>query len=276
MTRVAVITIAHGRHEHWRVQCEALARSSRLPDEYVLVTMGDPELAREARARGARVIELDTTSAELPLARARNVGAAAALSAGAHVLIFLDVDCVPGSDLVRAYTQAATDPSTKDHLLSGPVTYLDPPPDGGYDLSRLDELDRPHPDRPAPAPDENVANGSHDLFWSLSFTVAANTWMRCGGFHEGYVGYGGEDTDFAWTARARGIPMTWIGGARAYHQYHSIEAPPRRHRQAIVRNATLFHSRWGSWPMRGWLDAFVQEGLVSYTDDEGYSTAPSV
>ncbi len=38
----------------------------------------------------------------------------------------------------------------------------------------------------------------------------------------GYVGYGGEETDFAWRLEAAGIPMAWVGGAVAYHQHHAV------------------------------------------------------
>ncbi|GAA1421440.1 glycosyltransferase family 2 protein [Agrococcus citreus] len=271
MTRVAVVTIAHGRHEHWALQRAALERSRRRPDERILVVMDDPVLAREARAAGGtRVVETDLDAGSLPLARARNLGAREALARGADVLVLLDVDCLPAPGLVDAYADAASAAATREHLLSGPVTYLDPAPAGGYDLDGLASLDRPHPARPAPPPGDVVIGGSHDLFWSLSFALTADLWRRIGGFHEAYVGYGGEDTDFAWTARSLDVPMAWVGSARAFHQHHPIEDPPRRHLDAILRNGALFHDRWGSWPMRGWLDAFVDEGLVERTASGGY------
>lgn len=270
MTCVALITIAQGRHGHWAQQRAAVARSLRSPDEHILVAMGDSALARTAVAGGARVVETDDGGGALPLARARNLGARAALDAGAEVLVFLDVDCLPAPSLVGAYADAATTPATARHLLAGPVTYLAPPPVGGYDLDRLPELDRPHPERPAPPPGSIVTEGDYNLFWSLSFALTADVWRRIGGFHEGYVGYGGEDTDFAWTARARAVPLSWVGSARAYHQHHPVEDPPRRHLDAILRNAALFHDRWGVWPMRGWLDDFVRDELVERTDSGGY------
>lgn len=274
MTRVAVITIARGRREHWALQCAALERSECRPDERILVTMGDPSLARAARdAGGAHVVEMEADASALPLARARNLGVQAALERGADVLVLLDVDCLPAPSLVGAYADAVSATPTHDHLLSGPVTYLDPAPLGGYELDGLPRLDSPHAARPAPLPGEVQLGGSHDLFWSLSFALTAELWHRIGGFHEGYVGYGGEDTDFAWTARSAEIPMAWVGSARAYHQHHPIEDPPRRHLDAILRNAALFHERWGTWPMRGWLDAFVEEGLVEGTTDGGYRRA---
>src|SRR5690554_5695964 len=126
MSAVAVVTIAHRRHEHWRLQRHALARSRRQPDLRVLVAIDDAYLAAAGRASGALVIELDRPDGALCLARARNAGAEAAVTAGAGVLVFLDVDCLPGRELLGAYADAAGAEATRDHLLSGPVTYLDP------------------------------------------------------------------------------------------------------------------------------------------------------
>lgn len=269
-SRTALITIAHGRHDHWKRQCAAVTRAEDEPDLRVLVAMEDPELA--AATRGAEtdvlVVDLDADPLGLPLARARNVGAACALARGVDLLVFLDVDCMPGRGLFTAYTEAAA--LAPGRILCGPVTYLPPAPAAGYDLDGLEMSDNPHPDRPAPAPGEVVLGEQHDLFWSLSFAVSAATWARIGGFHEGYVGYGGEDTDFGRLAAKSGVGLAWVGGARAYHQHHDVETPPVRHVDAILRNGRIFHRRWGRWPMTGWLDAFVDDGVLLRSADGGY------
>jgi GT2 family glycosyltransferase len=95
--------------------------------------------------------------------------------------------------------------------------------------------------------------------------VHADTWTRIGGFCEEYVGYGGEDTDFARLAVARGLRLGWTGTARAYHQHHPTSEPPIQHVDSILRNAVVFHRRWRTWPMRGWLDEFERLGLVVRT-----------
>lgn len=257
---VATITIVHGRRRHLANQAQTLARGTRRPDHRVVVAMDDPDL----EVPGARVLHLRGGSPELPLAAARNLGAQEAGDLGAEVLVFLDVDCLAGADLVPAYAAAVTD--EPDVVWSGPVTYLPPPPPGGYDLTTLEGVDAPHPGRPAPEPGERLPNPRPELFWSLSFALAQDTWSRIGGFCEEYTGYGGEDTDFGRLVLERGARHGWVGGARAYHQHHEVESPPVRHLDAILRNAAVFHERWGEWPMTTWLHQFADLGLVEWRD----------
>ena len=63
------------------------------------------------------------------------------------------------------------------------------------------------------------------------------------------------------------MDLAWVGGANAFHQYHPVSRPPVEHLVDIVRNATLYHQRWGQWPMAGWLEEFARRGLVDWTDD---------
>lgn len=263
--RTAIVTIAHGRHDHWLMQRAALARTDVEFDEQVVVAIADrgfENVARSVTDRPTRLIHLDALADGLPLAAARNAGARAALEAGSDLLVFLDVDCLPAPGLVGGYRDAAMATGTRGALLCGPVTYLPPPGPAGYDLASLDAYDSPHPARPAPRRGETVLGGPHELFWSLSFAVDAPTWSKIGGFCEDYVGYGGEDTDFGQCARASGVPLAWVGDARAYHQHHPTTDPPVQHLDAILRNAAIFESRWGWWPMQGWLDGFGRAGLI--------------
>ncbi|CAN5398612.1 glycosyltransferase [soil metagenome] len=262
MSKVAVITLAHGRHDHLERQAEGLSRSTRNDFIYIVVAIDDPELSQWKPATlTPDVVSIPRREGSLPLASARNRGAARALSRGAEILIFLDVDCIPSRQLVEAYRDAASVPSLKDSLLCGPVAYLPPPPVHGYDLDSLSHF-APHPARPSPMPGEVEIANEPDLFWSLSFALTAHTWRSVGGFHEEYVGYGAEDTDFAYIAQGKQISMTWIGSARAYHQHHETSAPPSQHLDDILRNGEVFQKRWGWWPMRGWLDEFERLGLI--------------
>ncbi len=260
--RTAVVTVTHGRHDHLRRQEELLYALSRRPDQRIVVAMNDPEIARIVRPDTV-VVELNRAPARpgLPLAAARNTGAAAAIDAGAELLIFLDVDCLPGDQLVHFYERAASIDPDVDALYAGPVAYLPPPPPEGYDLGRLDDHDF-HRARPAPAPGERHRGGDHRLFWSLSFATTAAVWSKIGGFDEQYQGYGAEDTDFAMLAQQAGVELTWVGGASAIHQWHPTASPPVHHLDDILRNGALFATRWGWWPMEGWLEQFEAQALI--------------
>ncbi|MFG3280972.1 galactosyltransferase-related protein [Streptomyces sp. NPDC048111] len=259
--RTAVITLAAGRHTHLLLQQDGLANGARTPDHYVIVSMADPSIGSLTTGRTPAPDVLTLPLADggrLPLAAARNAGAARALAHGAELLVFLDVDCVPGPTLLDGYARAAQD----GMLLCGTVAYLPPPPPGGYRLAGLEDLAPPHPARPAPADGQLLRGGDPRLFWSLSFALTAPTWDRVGGFCEAYTGYGGEDTDFSAAAARAGVDLCWVGGAPAYHQHHPTHDPPVQHLDDILRNGALYQRRWGSWPMIGWLRAFEALGLV--------------
>jgi GT2 family glycosyltransferase len=269
--RTAVITIAHGRHEHLRRQQHALSVSNSRADDRIIVAMGDPRISEVVSLVSPipTVINLDCGPNRLPLAAARNLGAAEALARGAEVLIFLDVDCIPDAELVGAYVVAAVSPATRNRILCGPVAYLPPLTALQYSQGRLDAFADPHPGRPAPSRGSVQLGGDHSLFWSLSFAVTSRVWSTIGGFCEEYDGYGAEDTDFGWTARRLGIDLAWVGSARAYHQHHPVSDPPIEHVDDIVLNAGRFYSRWQQWPMLDWLNEFQRMGLID-TDSAGY------
>jgi N-acetylglucosaminyl-diphospho-decaprenol L-rhamnosyltransferase len=267
---VVVVTLASAtRMKHVANQLRFVRQVA--PDAGHVVVWLDETPAPDVPAlAGVTTVHVPPGPDGLRLAAGRNRGADAAVGLGATLVVFLDADCVPGPDLFRFYEQAALD--HPGALLSGPVTYL---PEG-FVLGAgegLEEATAPHAARPAPPAGSTVVADAADypLFWSLSFAVTPDTWARLGGFDERYEGYGGEDTDFAFTARSLEVPLVWVGGAHAYHQYHPTSSPPWRHLADVVRNGGLFADRWGEWPMGGWLDAFEQAGAVRRTTDGGWA-----
>jgi GT2 family glycosyltransferase len=254
---IALITAVAGRRLHLSRQEEWLRRQQRADTVRVVVAMDDAPIETPS-ASDATVLRVRADGA-LPLAAARNAGAEAAIAAGAELLVFLDVDCLPRAGLLDAYADAARE--QPEALLTGSVAYL---PEG-VDYARpetFEALGTVHGFRPRPRPGIREP-AAHELFWSLSFACTPAIWRRIGGFDEGYRGYGGEDTDFGFAARAAGVELLFVGGAEADHQHHPVSDPPVEHLDDILRNADRFAAKWGAVPMRGWLDAFAELGLVT-------------
>jgi GT2 family glycosyltransferase len=255
--RTALITITHGRHAHLRRQHHAARSQSRTADNYICVTMGDRTVPRLS---GLQLLPIQGAS-ELPLAAARNCGARAAISAAADLLIFLDVDCIPGENLVAAYTEGAraADPD-RPTVFCGPVLYLPPMIGATPPEACLAALAEEHPQRRFP---DSRRLDDYTLFWSLSFALTTESWRAIGGFCESYTGYGAEDTDFGQLLRVAKGELRWQNDARAYHQHHESHDPPIQHIRSVIRNAQTFHTRWGWYPMLTWLAEFERRGLAS-------------
>ena len=262
--RTAGITLALGRHDHLAAQAVSLRRGTVLPDVHVVVAMDDLQLP--AVVPEADVVHVRRVHGALPLAAARNAGVARATQQGAELLVLLDVDCLASAELVQRYARVA---SCRPGVLSGPVGYLPPRPSSGYPTRGLRELAPAHPGRPVPADDEVLPAPDPNLFWSLSFALTPATWDAVGGFCEDYYGYGGEDTDFGHHAVRAGVGLWWVGGAWAFHQHHGEPGPPVQHVDDILRNAAVFHRRWGWWPMQGWLEGFARQGLTRFDVEQG-------
>lgn len=247
---ISVLTLVKGRAEALENMINGLVRSSKLPDELIIILINERTCKLPETPFPVRQIIMNTKM-DLPLAAARNL---AARQAAGSLLIFLDVDCIPAPDLIAQYHAH----HQEGILINGEVRYL------GKDaasrpelLDELDQLSEPDPVR------SDMNQLPHELFWSLNFACTAQDYHLIGGFDEAYTGYGAEDTDFAFMARKAEIQMLKIP-AMAYHQYHDSYSPPLNHFNDIVANARTFFSKWGSWPMEGWLYLFADMGLVKY------------
>ena len=122
-----------------------------------------------------------------------------------------------------------------------------------------------HSDRRGPPPVGVELCNDYRCFWSLNFAMRRNTFLAAGGFDERYRGYGGEDTDFGKALGRQNIPIAWMKGGLAYHQYHRHHMPPVHHLDSVVRNAQLFELKWGYRTMGHWLHAFRLMGLIDDT-----------
>jgi N-acetylglucosaminyl-diphospho-decaprenol L-rhamnosyltransferase len=258
MTVTVVVPVA-GRERHLARTLEGLAGQRHRPDRTIVVDMGNTALPPASIE--VQHLALQPEGAALPLAAARNLGADGAPDG--H-LVFLDVDCIPHRDLVADYVRALG--AAPDALGCGRVRYLRE----RWDVTAgdLDTNSDAHPVRPCP-PDDQLDGDRHELFWSLNFAATTSTWCRLGGFDPAYCGYGAEDTDLGLRARALGIPLLWVAGAIAYHQWHPASRLDAERVAEIVANARRFHDRWGRWPMVGWLRELASAGAVHFDAGAG-------
>jgi GT2 family glycosyltransferase len=257
---VSVVTLAGGRPDHLRNLVIGLTRQTLAPVELIVAVMQD--VAYDLPTATFPIRQLMIAGTDLPLAAARNAAARAAI--GDH-LVFLDMDCIPAPSLVADYARRLQE---LDGLLMGEVLYLP----GGANTGnwRSDDFDAVavrHSDRRGPPADGIELCNDYRCFWSLNFAMTRARFMAVGGFHEGYRGYGGEDTDFGKVLDTAGVPIAWIKGGLAHHQYHPHHMPPVHHLDSVVRNAELFEARWGYRTMGHWLYAFRLMGLID--DAEG-------
>lgn len=258
---ISVLTLVRGRRDHLVNLIAGLNASTHKPDELVIAYM-QAEAHADLPATAFPVRAIFVPGDPMPLAAARNHAAAAALG---EQLIFLDVDCIPSPTLVERYARSA---ESHGGIRLGEVFYL--PVDAlksGLDFATLDRLGMRHPTKPPIAQDEIRPTPSYGELWGLSFAIAATDWAQAGGMDECYVGYGGEETDFAARLEKSAVPMWWVGGARAYHQHHSVHTPAYQHFGAIVRNARLFRAKWGRWCMDYWLGQFAERGLIEWNTE---------
>ncbi len=258
---VSVLTLVRARRAHLANLIAGLNASRRKPDELVIAYM-QPAAHIDLPSTDFPIREVFVSGDAMPLAAARNRAAAAA---SGKQLIFLDVDCVPSPTLVERYVETGSEPGG---IRLGEVLYL---PAGaitdGIDFVALDRIGKRHPDKPPIALDEIRPTPTHGELWGLSFGISTADWARAGGMDERYVGYGGEETDFAARLERAGVAMWWVGGARAYHQHHIVHTPAYQHFDAIIRNARLFRATWGRWCMQYWLGQFAENGLIAWDAD---------
>ena len=260
MTSISVLTLAGGRQSHLLNLIDALTRSNEPPFELIIAQL-DPTIGEEYAApfpvRTLRLPDFEATRPRLRLAEARNL---AANAAGGELLMFMDVDCLASADLMGVMQESLT---TRNEIICPEVLYLRHPLTMAWTQADIEKDGVRHPARSFPQRGLMPENNS-GLLWSVAFGMRASTFRQVGGFDNEYVGYGAEDTDFAFQARARGTGIMLLGGVPVCHQCHEVYHPPLQHFEDIVTNARRFKMKWGVWPMDNWLAEFAGRGLITW------------
>ncbi|MEX0604396.1 MAG: glycosyltransferase [Marinobacter sp.] len=259
----SILTLVRGRQAHLDALIGGLTKQTCLNIELVIASMQpQPPTVPATMPFPVRIIHVP--GAKLPLAAARN---AAASQARSERLIFLDVDCIPSPTLVESYVKQL---NASGRCLLGEVRYLPgtlPQCKTDIPFSDLAAHAKPHPARPCLQGEGWFLEPEPRALWGLSFALTQLQYQASGGMDEDYLGYGGEETDFAEQLAATGVRLAWCGNAMALHQHHTMYSPPLDKFDDILSNAIRFHGKWGSWCMEYWLDYFVDYGLIKWSPD---------
>lgn len=285
MLPVSVITTCYGRNRHLYNLLNSLAHGSVRPAEVVIVN-DDADPKRLAQF-ALNIIQVPTTTntqsrkTGFDIGHNRNLGAT---KVSYDALIFLDVDCIVAPSFIEKITAKLQ--LFSDALLMGQPRYLTRPltaveaellQQGTLASETLNQLSVLNPYR------DNLINDSatdiaikrtkdYGAFWSLCFAIMREQFEHIGGFDSSFVGYGAEDTDFAFMARQLGIGF-YLTNDVIYHQQHSVYRPPLKHLESIVTNANRFYDKWQHWPMAGWLAEFAAMNLIDWQEAQSVPIA---
>ncbi|WP_296403753.1 glycosyltransferase [Psychrobacter sp.] len=287
IAKVSVITTCYGRNDHLYNLLSSLEHGSVKPAEIIIVNDdADPKRLAEYDLniiKIATTAALDSTSMihktkSFDIGHNRNLGAR---HASHEKLIFLDVDCIANPSFVEQIAIKLAE--YPEALLMGQPKYLTRPltkdesvnlKRGILDANDLEQLSVYNPYRHNfettqlnETPTAILETEDYGAFWSLCFAISRQQFDRIGGFDVAYVGYGAEDTDFGFSARELGIKL-YLSADVVYHQQHSVYRPPLNHLNSIVVNANIFYKKWHHWPMQGWLQEFVDMGLIDWQQQQ--------
>ena len=257
--KISVCTLYSQRISHLQNLIQGLINSKIHPWELVIICMNDslPELPSTPFQINASVIN---SPHKLPLAQARTT--ASSIAQG-EFLIFLDVDCIPDPNLVETFAYHL---EQEDALYQGSIRYLHSEWRKQWTFETLHFDSSPHHLQGEEIEGNQRLNHAYEFFWSLCFGIRKSTFTQIGGFDSRFTGYGGEDTDFSFTARLNKVPFYKIS-ALSYHQFHASYSPPLNHLTDIVENAKVFYDKWNFLPMDNWLKQFAELGYIKLEDD---------
>ena len=245
---IGVITIVKNRIPQFYALLKSLEASEHKPKELVVVWMTSPSSHSLVQSEHFPVKHCFSTTDSLPIAKARNRGAAAT---NAATLLFLDVDCVIHPTLL---TQVSTNVS-RGTTIGSEMTELKVIPEGaGYDeVSRLPESRESR---------HSALQHKPKGLQSSLFAVSREDFDRVEGFDENYAGFGIGDIDFATRCNRVGITHRTLPLV-TYKQYRQCRAYPLNHLLDIVSNANLYRNKWGYYPRTQWLTTFMARGFVN-------------
>ncbi|MGB3468631.1 MAG: glycosyltransferase, partial [Cyclobacteriaceae bacterium] len=207
MMKTSVVIIVKNRTIQLSNTLYGISQQERLPDEVVIIHMNEDTPAVNYDDTKLIQQSLWDNKVAIPLGKARNMGAD---TASGDLILFLDVDCIPSTDWLVRMQEEVRD---FDGLLMGDISYLNKSETDRFTEERSDltGMGESLPFRPATPMQGKITDADYSLFWSLNFGISKKNFFDLRGFDEDFVGYGAEDTDFAFRARTAELPFGICG-----------------------------------------------------------------
>ena len=254
--RLSIIIIVRNRQKHLENTLQSIESNFPYFNEVILVHMNQevqPHL-EDLVDYNLKQFVLLSTEESLPLAKARNLGASMASS---ETLFFLDVDCCIDPRACLEYLKASKE--RPNNIYMSKCLYLEESIDSVSDICKVKKEE--HPKRTL------ETYPRWQLFWSLSFVINKAWFNKLGGFDEGFLNYGGEDTELSYRNKLAGGKLIWVPDAVVYHQPHESNELPLHHIKSVVHNVNYFYKKHGFYIMENWIDGFVERNLIILKDN---------
>lgn len=233
----------------------ALESNSLRPKELITFNLAGDQ-TEAIRSNYFAVKQLDVESDEIApwLSRARNLAAREA--SGEHV-VFLHARCIPSTEMIATYVAAL---DAEDAVWMGTTALLE---QSLHSSELNEETLANHSTEPLLKTGEIQSQLDPENFRARNFGMRLETFLGMGGFDETFRGPGSEAEDFALTAEKHELRLHKVG-ALAYRQFEVASGPPFDCLDVVLKNSRYFRSKWGHWPVRDWLDAFADFGLIEF------------
>jgi len=248
---ISVIVLTYNDPARLRLCLHGMLRQT-LHDFELLVVHdgGDREINRpvyeEMRQLGREIKEhwLGPPSAEFRAAAARNLGLR-------HVhgerVLFVDGDCILAPNVVAEHAAYGARPAlvngARNHLPRRCLKWLQP-----ADFDHLEQYVKGRDARYQIVEDFNrelrdqlqkgrtdVVLTHYEQVWSFQLSVPTGLARQIGGFNEGFVGYGGEDQEFAARLNQAGAALVGRFDLVCYHLNHPSRREGKKGQEWMLR-----------------------------------------